>query len=356
MLNKIFTGLLLLSIQSNALAWQAELIVDGLDIPWGITMVNDSTMLITQKQGEVGVVEIPAKRYQTISRIKGVTSGGQGGLLDIARSPFQSGEFYFTYSKTTDSGVDTTLAKAKILNNQLSDWQDLLVTRSNSRTGRHFGSRITFDEQHVYFGIGDRGERENGQNTLTHSGSILRVNPDGSTPTDNPFVNNAKFQPQIWSYGHRNPQGLFFDQASQILWEIEHGPRGGDEINLIKKGANYGWPVTSHGKEYWGPLDVGEAKEKPGIESPRKVYIPSIAPGSLVMYRHTKYPELNGKLLTGALKLAHINVLTLDDDQNIITEQRILENLGERIRDIEVASDGNIYFSTDSGKIMRLVR
>ncbi|WP_029858475.1 PQQ-dependent sugar dehydrogenase, partial [Vibrio parahaemolyticus] len=204
----------------------------------------------------------------------------------------------------------------------------------------------------IYFTIGDRGERDNGQNTQTHAGSILRLNLDGTVPTDNPFT-SSKAKPEIWSFGHRNPQGLFYDKETDQLWSIEHGPRGGDEINLIKKGANYGWARVSQGKEYWGPLDVGEAKSLPGMENPKLVYIPSIAPSNMVLYRGDKYSELDGKILVGALKLTHINVVGINDGK-LTESQRLLEKLGERIRDITISPDGYIYFSTDSGKIFRL--
>lgn len=165
-----------------------------------------------------------------------------------------------------------------------SEWQELLVTKSTSGTSRHFGSRIAFDDRgHLFFGIGDRGERDYAQNLSNHAGAILRLNLDGSVPDDNPFVNNRNALPEIWSYGHRNPQGLYFDREHNRLWEIEHGPRGGDEINLILAGENYGWPVISYGKEYWAPIAVGEDTHREGMQQSVKVYDPSIAPGSLIV-------------------------------------------------------------------------
>lgn len=336
-------------------AYQAEKVLTGLLVPWGMSFINNTQAIVTERNGDIVLVDINKGTKRTVLEVPNVASSGQGGLLDIALSPYDPDKFYFTYSKQTQTGADTTLAVATFRNNQVSDWQDLLVTTSNSDTTRHFGSRIIFADNHVYFSVGDRGERDNGQSLATHAGSIIRVKPDGSVPADNPFVNHSKAQPEIWSYGHRNPQGLYFDQQKQSLWEIEHGPRGGDEINLIKKGANYGWAKTSHGKEYWGPLDVGESKEAEGIESPVKVYIPSIAPSGLLLYRGERYPELNGKLLAGALKLTHINVVTLNENNQATNEQRLLEDLKERIRDIKLSPNGWIYFTTDSGNIYRLI-
>ncbi|ABV88535.1 glucose sorbosone dehydrogenase [Shewanella pealeana ATCC 700345] len=351
------TGLLLLvAVSSYSQAYEAVKVASGLNIPWGMAYVDAQTMLVTERQGVIKRLNLKTGKHQTLFTPEGVWAEGQGGLLDVALSPFEASKIYLTYSKDIGEEGATTLAQATYKSGKLTEWQDLFISTSRSDTGRHFGSRIAFDNNSLYFSIGDRGVRENGQDTLTHAGSILRLNPDGSPPSDNPFINNQGVLAEIWSYGHRNPQGLIFDPHSQKLWSIEHGPRGGDEINLIKKGANYGWPITSHGKEYWGPISVGEGKLKEGVEPPVKVYVPSIAPGSLVMYRGDKFPELDGKLLAGALKLTHINVVTIDDAGKAVAEQRIMSELGERIRDIEVSPKGDIYFSTDSGNIYKLKR
>lgn len=338
----------------NAAAWEAEKVMSGLLVPWGMSFVSNDQLLVTERNGDIVLVDLKTQTKTSLLHVASVAANGQGGLLDVARSPHDPTVFYFTYSKQHDSGVDTTLAMASWDGKTVTAWRDVLITVSNSTTTRHFGSRIAFDATHLYFTIGDRGMRPNGQDRRTHAGSVLRLNLDGTTPDDNPFAGNPNAQAQIWSYGHRNPQGLYYDPPSQTLWEIEHGPRGGDEINLIRKGANYGWATTSYGKEYWGPVSVGDSEEADGIDSPRKVYIPSIAPSGLLLYRGQRYPQLNGKLLTGALKLTHINVITLDDNQSAIEETRLLESLNERIRDIRRSPDDWIYFSTDSGNIYRL--
>ncbi|EOV1170678.1 PQQ-dependent sugar dehydrogenase [Vibrio fluvialis] len=338
----------------NAASYEAEKVMDGLLVPWGMAFVSATQLLVTERNGDIVLVDLSTQSKQSVLKVDSISANGQGGLLDIALSPVDPTVFYFTYSKRNGAETDTTLAMAQWDGKVVTKWQDLLVTVSNSNTTRHFGSRIAFDATHLYFTVGDRGIRPNGQNLQTHAGSVLRLNLDGTTPDDNPFAGRANAQAQIWSFGHRNPQGLFYDTPTETLWEIEHGPRGGDEINLIRKGANYGWPNTSYGKEYWGPVSVGDSEEADGIESPRKVYIPSIAPSGLLLYRGKRYPELNGKLLTGALKLTHINVITLDDNQSASDETRLLESLGERIRDIRRSPDDRIYFSTDSGNIYRL--
>ncbi|MFG0886266.1 PQQ-dependent sugar dehydrogenase [Vibrio sp. CJQ_6] len=338
----------------NAATWEAEKVMSGLLVPWGMSFVSNDQLLVTERNGDIVLVDLKTQTKTSLLQVASVAASGQGGLLDVALSPHDPTVFYFTYSKQHDSGVDTTLAMASWDGKTVTAWRDVLITVSNSTTTRHFGSRIAFDATHLYFTIGDRGMRPNGQDRRTHAGSVLRLNLDGTTPDDNPFAGNPNAQAQIWSYGHRNPQGLYYDAPSQTLWEIEHGPRGGDEINLIRKGANYGWATTSYGKEYWGPVSVGDSEEADGIDSPRKVYIPSIAPSGLLLYRGQRYPQLNGKLLTGALKLTHINVITLDDNQSAIEETRLLESLNERIRDIRRSPDDWIYFSTDSGNIYRL--
>ncbi|QFT36821.1 Soluble aldose sugar dehydrogenase YliI precursor [Vibrio sp. THAF191c] len=336
--------------------YSTEKIASGLLVPWGMAFADDNTLLVTERNGHILSVDIATgKSTQLMEDPAGLYANGQGGLLDIAMSPFEPNKAYVTYSKRTASGSDTTLATFTFSDGKLSDWKNILTTTSNSSTNRHYGSRVTFDEQYLYMSVGDRGERDNGQDLSTHAGSILRLNPDGSAAEDNPFVEQKGAQKEIWSFGHRNPQGLFYDSAAGALWSIEHGPRGGDEINFIRAGSNYGWPITSHGKEYWGPINVGESKEKEGIESPIKVYVPSIAPSSLLLYRGKNYPELNGKLLAPALKLTHINVVTLNKNNQAVDEIRILSELNERIRHVIVSPKDELIFSTDQGNIYRLV-
>ena len=337
--------------------FEVEEVATGLNVPWGMAFVGNRELLITQRSGDAVRLNPDTGEQRRLQGLPEVAARGQGGLLDVATGPdyLDTGWLYFTYSKPTADGAVTTLARAKLSDTRLTDWTDLLVTRSATGTGRHFGSRIAFDETgHVFFGVGDRGERPNGQDLTTHAGTLMRLNLDGSVPEDNPFVGREDALPEIWSYGHRNPQGLDYDPIQDRLWEIEHGPRGGDEINLIEKGANYGWPVVSHGKEYYGPVDVGEATSKPGMADPVKVYIPSIAPGSLVHYRGDAFPEWHGNLLAGALVLTHLNRVVLNDAGEAIDEERLLESLGERIRDVEVDPEGRLYLTTDSGRLLRL--
>ncbi|WP_413283418.1 PQQ-dependent sugar dehydrogenase [Vibrio sp. MA40-2] len=353
-LNAIKIVILIIFSVNSVQAYEAVKIAEGMNIPWGLAYIDQDSMLVTEKSGTIKHVNLLTGKQTVIANLPEVWAKGQGGLLDIARSPFKQDQIYVTYSKNIDEKGATALATARYSAGTISDWKTIFVSISTTETNRHFGSRIAFDDSHVYFSIGDRGERDNGQDLTSHAGSIVRLNPDGSTPSDNPFIGIKDALEQIWSYGHRNPQGLYFDSKTQNLWSIEHGPRGGDEINLINKANNYGWPITSHGKEYWGPISVGESTEKQGITSPTKVYIPSIAPSSLLLYRGTQFPKLNGKLLSSALKAMHINVVTLDAQNNAVKEERILVNLGERIRDIETSPSGELFFSTDNGNLYKL--
>lgn len=334
-----------------------EQVVTGLGVPWGMALLSADQLLLTERGGIVRLLDLETGSSVNLAGIPDVVAEGQGGMLDVAIGPnyATAGWIYFTYSKSSRSEAATTLARARLVQHRLLDWEDLLVTDSATETRHHFGSRIAFDDKgHVFFGVGDRGVRDMAQDLSNHIGTIMRLNLDGSVPVDNPFVGIDNARDEIWSYGHRNPQGLLFDRVTNRLWSIEHGPRGGDEINLILKGRNYGWPVISHGKEYWGPISIGEGTSKPGMEAPRKVYIPSIAPGSLIIYRGDAFPQWRGNLFAGALKLRHLNRLVLSDTGQIIDEERILEDLGERIRALAQGPEGWIYLSTDSGRILRI--
>ena len=346
-------------IQSEKATFALEEVIDGLGIPWGLAFISDSRLLITEREGSVKLLDLQSKTLSPVQGAPEVMAENQGGLLDVAVPPdFTSGDWiYFTYVRDKDDQGVTVLARAKLVSdtagsNELVQWQDLLETRSASDTGRHFGSRIVFDENgSVYFGVGDRGERPTSQDLTNHAGSVMRLHRDGRIPKDNPFTQRKDVQPEIWSYGHRNPQGMAYDYDNKRLWLIEHGPRGGDEINLVLPGRNYGWPVISYGKEYWGPLAVGEGTHREGMEQPVKQYTPSIAPGSLLLYTANTFPAWRGNLFSGALKLQHLNRVTLSEDGRAIAEERLLTELNERIRALAQGPQGWLYFSTDSGKV-----
>lgn len=341
----------------GAEAFRLEKLAEDLEVVWGIDFVSEDEMILTEKSGAVLLLNISTLKIDKLIGAPEVISTGQGGLLDVAVSPAfkETREIYFTYSKPVKRSGVTALARAVLEGNRLVQWRDVLVTDSLTDTNRHYGSRIAFDQaNHIFFTVGDRGERPNAQNLKNHAGTVIRLNLDGTTPTDNPFIDSPTALPEIYSYGHRNPQGIAYDAISNRLWLIEHGPRGGDEINLIKPGKNYGWPVVSYGQEYYAPIPVGEAREKPGMESPVKVYIPSIAPGSLIVYSGKAFPQWQGCLFAGALKLRHLNRISVNNQGEAVEEERLLQPLKERVRDIAESPDGLLYFSTDSGKIYRI--
>ncbi len=334
-----------------------EKIATGFSIPWGMAVLPDNQLLVTQRDARLSRVDMKTGESTEISGLPDdIRVGGQGGLFDIRLSPdYQnSGWIYLSYNKDVDGQGATTLARARINGNQLVDWQDLIVTRSRTGNDVHFGGRIAFDGKgHVFLSLGERGERDNAQNLSNHAGSILRLNLDGTVPEDNPFAAQDNALPEIWSYGHRNVQGLFYNTHTDTLWAQEHGPRGGDEINLIKPGNNYGWPEISYGKEYWAPLPVGEEK-KAGMEQPVKIYDPSIAPSGLIQYQGDVFKSWQGKLLSGAMKLQHLNIVTLNDNNEAVEEKRLLRSLNSRIRNVIEAPDGSILVATDAGDIYRI--
>jgi len=341
-------------LKSEKQTFLVEEVTDGLSIPWGLAFISNTQLLITERAGSIKLLDMQNKTLTPIQGAPAVMAQGQGGLLDVAVPPdFKTGDWiYFTFVRNKGGEGVTVLARAKLTANKLVQWQDLLETQSATGTGRHFGSRIVFDENgYVYFGVGDRGERPMSQDLSNHAGSVMRLYRDGRVPQDNPFNKRADVPPEIWSYGHRNPQGMAYDYANKRLWLIEHGPRGGDEINRVLPGRNYGWPVISYGKEYWGPLAVGEGTHREGMEQPIKQYTPSIAPSSLLLYSGNSFPAWRGNLFSGALKLTHLNRVTLSEDGKAIGEERLLDELDERIRALAQGPQGWLYFSTDSGKI-----
>ena len=343
--------------QNNKIPIEIQTIASNLGVPWGMTLLPDSSMLITQREGILSKLDLKSGQLININGLPQIKVKGQGGLFDIALSPNYptTGWIYISYSKDIAGQGATTLSRAKLTDHKLVDWQDILITQSTTKTNYHYGGRISFDHKgHVFLTVGDRGIRPNAQNLNNHAGSILRINLDGTVPYDNPYINTPDALNEIWSYGHRNPQGLFFNKQTQQLWAIEHGPRGGDEINLIQAGFNYGWPIISHGREYNKDLPVGQAATLQGMEQAIKVYVPSIAPSGLIQYSGKEIPQWKDNLLAGSLKLRHLNRIVLDNDNSAIDEIRSLRQVNGRIRNIIEDTNGIIYISTDDGRILKV--
>ena len=284
-----------------------------------------------------------------------VYTGGQGGLLDVIVSPDfnKNKKIYFTYAVKKSEGKTTALGSAIFSKDGLKEVRELFVANAYSSDNVHFGSRLAFDlAGNIFMSIGDRGKRDRAQILGYHTGKILRLDQEGKALGDNPFVKNKEALPEIWSYGHRNPQGLFYDKKTNKLYEGEHGPRGGDEINLIEAGKNYGWPVVTYGREYHGPK-ISDSGSKPGIVEPLKYYVPSIAPCGLMIYQGELFPEWKGDFFQGALVLKHLNHVSFKNNK-IGEEKRYLEDLSYRVRNVAQSPDGYIYLATDNGKILRL--
>ncbi|MGB1238234.1 MAG: PQQ-dependent sugar dehydrogenase [Pseudomonadales bacterium] len=347
-------------------ALEVQTLASGLNAPWAVEKVpHENTLLVTEKSGRLLRVDMSTKRIEQIALFEQVKVHGQGGLMDVALGPdfSRTGRLFITYAKALGNKSATTLASA-VLDRDVTPWRlrqfkELLVASPSSDSGRHFGSRVAFDDAgHVFFSVGDRGERASAQDLNSHNGSVIRLKLDGRVPADNPFVDQTGALPEIYSYGHRNPQGLVFHSERNQLFAMEHGPRGGDELNLITAGTNYGWPVISYGKEYWGPFAVGE-KAKAGLAQPMMQYTPSIAPSSLAFYDHPYFESLQGRFLIGALAGQHLSSLhfsALPQRQNPATlahtQERHLDQFGRRIRDLTLLNDGRIVLLSDRGELL----
>ena len=349
----------LTQFESDGMQLQLVQELEGLDIIWGLKLLSETELLLTQKRG--GLKKFNLKTRELVD-IKGapqkVYFGGQAAFFDIELHPqFQKNSWiYFSYATEKDGKRTTEIARGKLLGNEIKDLKPIFTAQPFYSESHHFGGRITFDDQgFLFIAVGDRGNRDLAQDLSRHNGKIIRIHDDGRAPKDNPFVSQENARPEIWSYGHRNPQGLVFDAPSKKLWSHEHGPRGGDEINLIQKGVNYGWPIITYGKEYWGPVSIGEGTSKPGMQQPVYYYVPSIAPCGYLVYRGKMFDAWRGQHFLGALARQHINRVKIENSK-FVSENRLLESLGERVRELELGPEGEILFSTDSGKLMSLRR
>ncbi|GAA4325161.1 PQQ-dependent sugar dehydrogenase [Pontixanthobacter gangjinensis] len=332
-----------------------ELVVEDLDIPWGFTFLPDGSMLITEKKGEI--IHFKDGKKTKIQGAPDVYDRGQGGLLDVVLHPdYESnGWIYFTYSSKEGEGDggNTALMRAKLEGDKLTNKQVLYKASPNTTKGQHFGSRIAFDnEGYLYFSAGERGARDvNPQDITRDNGKVYRLNDDGSVPSDNPFVGQENAVEAIYSYGHRNPQGMIFNPETNEIWVHEHGPKGGDEINVVKKGANYGWPVVTYGENYDG-TPITDERSKPGMEDPIFYWLPSIAPSGFAYVTSDKFPELKGNLLAGSLKFQYLELLNLDG-KKITKRTKLLDGVG-RMRDVRQGPDGNIYVAIEGKGIAKL--
>ncbi|MEO9516022.1 MAG: PQQ-dependent sugar dehydrogenase [Paracoccaceae bacterium] len=330
-------------------------VVTGLEQPWAVAPLPNGAALVTERHGHLLYVQ--GGQTKRVGGVPAVVAEGQGGLLDVTLArDFQSSRTVFlTFAKKQPNGSGTAIASAQLSNNgsRLNNVKILFEAAPVGRTGRHYGSRVVEAKDGTLFvTIGDRGDRPSAQDRSNHNGSIIRINRDGTVPRDNPFVGQSDIQPHIWSFGHRNPQGAGID-ANGTLWTAEHGARGGDEVNRIKKGANFGWPVISYGRHYSGGK-IGEGTSKAGMEQPSHFWDPSIAPSGLLVYTGNMFPDWRGDIFVGSLKFDHISRIERKGTRVSEVEQ-IKGAETDRVRDIVQAPDGSIWFiSVGNGTVYRV--
>ncbi|MBU2871888.1 PQQ-dependent sugar dehydrogenase [Colwellia sp. E2M01] len=351
-----------ITILEDKTSYKTQLLWPDIIIPWGMTQLPDGRMLATEREGKLWLLSADKTEGKTSIEITGlpeIHANGQGGLLDIALHPdFAANNLiYFTYASKAGngSGSNTALMLAKLdtKNHKLTEQKVLYKGEENSDKGNHYGGRITFSGEHIYFSIGDRGNRDkNPQDITRDGGKIYRLNLDGSIPKDNPFYNQKSAKQAIYSYGHRNPQGLITFGDTKQIWSHEHGPQGGDEVNLIESGKNYGWPVISYGINYNG-TSFTDITEKAGMEQPKLYWDPSIAPSGMTYITSDKYPQWQGKVLLGSMKFTHVVLLDIDKGK-VVKQTKLLADIGGRVRSIIQGNDGYIYVGVDGKGILRV--
>jgi glucose/arabinose dehydrogenase len=333
-----------------------ETVVSDIQIPWGMTWLPDGSMLVTEKSGILYHIKNGAKTE--IKNMPKVYTRGQGGLLDITLHPdyAKNGWIYITYAAEEGEGEggNTKLIRAKLQDGGLTQIESLYKATPNSTKGQHFGSRIVFDNDgYLYFSIGERGNnKDNPQDIKRDCGKIYRLNDDGSIPKDNPFVGQIGVKEAIYTYGNRNPQGMAKHPETGEIWAHEHGPKGGDEINIIKKGVNYGWATVTYGINYDGTIMSTET-ERPGIEKPIYYWIPSIAPSGMTFVTSDKYPDWKGHLLVGSLVFQYLELVKLKGKE-VIERQKIASDIG-RVRNVMQGPDGFIYIAVEGKGILKII-
>ena len=333
-------------------------VVEGLEHPWGLAFLPDGRMLVTERPGRLRIVADGWLVPEPVAGVPEVWADGQGGLLDVALHPEfgENGLVYLSYSSPSDDGDDaaTAVARGRLVDERLEDVEEIYVALPRDDGGRHFGSRLVFADGYLFVTAGERGDTDRAQDLGDPAGSVIRLHDDGSVPEDNPFLGIAGARPELYSVGHRNPQGMALEAATGRIYAIEHGPKGGDELNLIEPGVNYGWPVITYGKSYMG-FKIGEGTHKEGMAQPVHYWVPSISPSGLMIYDADRFPAWQGSFFAGALSGELLVRLEVEGGRAVV-EERMLEDLEERIRDVRQGPDGLIYLLTDhpDGMLLRL--
>ena len=333
-------------------------VAEGLEQPWSVSFLPDGRMLVTEKAGRLRLVVNGKLVSAPIAGMPQVTVHGQGGFFDAVPHPdfSRNSLLYLSYAARGDNGVGTELARGKLVDGRLENVQVLFRQSPKGTRGQHFGGRIVFDRAgYVYLTLGDRGEMPRAQKPDDHAGSVIRLHDDGRVPADNPFAGKPGWKPEKFTLGHRNMQGAALHPQTGMLWTHEHGPQGGDEINIIRAGVNYGWPVITYGVNYGIGTKIGEGTQKDGMAQPLYYWVPSIAPSGMAFYTGERFPKWQGDLFVGSLKFQLLVRLRLDGDK-VVKEERLLQGALGRIRDVRMGPDGFLYVATDEnpGVVARL--
>ncbi|OGA09252.1 MAG: glucose dehydrogenase [Betaproteobacteria bacterium RIFCSPLOWO2_02_64_14] len=347
------------TFQSERHAFRMVTLVEGLAYPWSLAFLPDGRMLVTERPGRLRVVSKDFRLDpRPVEGVPQVAATGQGGMFDVVLHPkyAENGWIYLAYNGRGDGGHGTELARAKLDGHRLTQPQVLFRMEPKSSGGQHFGGRIVFDRAgHVFLTLGDRGDRDRAQRLDDHAGSVIRLHDDGRVPADNPFVKKPGTKSEKFTLGNRNMQGAALHPKTGELWTHEHGPQGGDEINVIRSGRNYGWPVITYGVNYGIGTRIGEGTHKTGMEQPLHKWVPSIAPSGMAFYDGDRFPNWRGNLLVGALRDEMLVRLELDGEK-VTKEERLIRDAIGRIRDVRVGPDGYVYLLTDdrNGVLARL--
>ncbi len=343
--------------QSERHRFRVEIVAEGLAHPWGMAFLPNGELLVTEKAGRLLRIDAGNGRGTAIDGVPDVAASGQGGLLDVALHPdFASNRLvYLSYSEPRDDGTLTAVGRGRLENGRLSAFEVLFRGTPAVDASHHFGSRLVFDgDGHLFITSGERGQRDNVQQLDNYHGKVVRLTESGGIPEDNPFVADFGALAGIYSYGHRNPQGMAQHPETGAIWLNEHGPRGGDEVNIVRPGENYGWPEVTLGKEYYGPA-IG-VESRPDVVEPIYGWTPSIAPSGMAFYQGDMFPHWQGNLFVGSLKFTHLARLELDGG-HVVAEERLLDDRGWRIRAVEAGPEGALYLlvDDDSAPLVRLV-
>ena len=344
-------------IESQAHRFEAVVLAGDLENPWALAFLPDGRMLVTERPGRLRIFENGKGLSAPVFGVPEVAARGQGGLLDVVLHPdyAANGWIYMSHAVAHEGGARTAVSRARLDGGALRDLETVFVAKNAGSGGVHFGSRIAFGgDGKLYVSVGERGNANQAQNPKNNNGTVLRLNDDGSVPSDNPFVGRDDALPSIFTYGHRNPQGMIRHPVRDEIWVHEHGPQGGDEINRLVGGANYGWPVVTFGRSYAG-LPIGEGSAKAGMTPPLHHWTPSIAPSGMAFYDGDAFPRWRGNLFVGSLKFRYLARLVLDGTR-VVSEERLIERDFGRVRDVRQGPDGLIYILTDEddGQLIRL--